>query len=100
VRDLLRLDEPNDPLDAESVAWLERFLKDSLGTVIASTRDRCFFDNVAERILELSHDGDSPFRRSDSSWLEQKRARLEIDETRGFARRGTIDRELSARERA
>ncbi len=92
--DLLLLDEPTNHLDAESVAWLERHLKEYAGTVIAVTHDRYFLDNVAEWILELDRGGYYPFQGNYSSWLEQKRARLETDEKKTSARRRTLDREL------
>jgi ATP-binding cassette ChvD family protein len=92
--DLLLLDEPTNHLDAESVAWLERFLKEYAGTVIAVTHDRYFLDNVAEWILELDRGGYYPFQGNYSSWLEQKRARIETDEKKSSARRRTLDREL------
>ena len=92
--DLLLLDEPTNHLDAESVAWLERHLKEYPGTVIAVTHDRYFLDNVAEWILELDRGGYYPFKGNYSSWLEQKQARLEQDEKKSSARRRTLDREL------
>ncbi len=92
--DLLLLDEPTNHLDAESVAWLERFLKEYPGTVIAVTHDRYFLDNVAEWILELDRGGYYPFQGNYSSWLEQKRARIDTDEKKSSARRRTLDREL------
>jgi len=92
--DLLLLDEPTNHLDAESVAWLERHLKEYAGTVIAVTHDRYFLDNVAEWILELDRGGYYPFKGNYSSWLEQKQARLEQDEKKTSARRRTLDREL------
>jgi ATP-binding cassette ChvD family protein len=92
--DLLLLDEPTNHLDAESVAWLERHLQEYPGTVIAVTHDRYFLDNVAEWILELDRGGYYPFKGNYSSWLEQKRARLDVDEKKASARRRTLDREL------
>jgi energy-dependent translational throttle protein EttA len=92
--DLLLLDEPTNHLDAESVAWLERFLKDYAGTVIAITHDRYFLDNVAGWILELDQGRGYPFEGNYSGWLEQKRARLEQEEREASARRKTIEREL------
>ena len=92
--DLLLLDEPTNHLDAESVAWLERHLSDYRGTVVAVTHDRYFLDNVAGWILELDRARGIPYRGNYSSWLEQKRARLEIEERTDTARRRTIDREL------
>jgi len=92
--DLLLLDEPTNHLDAESVAWLERHLQEYPGTVIAVTHDRYFLDNVAEWILELDRGGYYPFKGNYSSWLEQKQARLEVDEKKVSARRRTLEREL------
>ena len=74
--DLLLLDEPTNHLDAESVAWLERFLKDYPGTVVAVTHDRYFLDNVAGWILELDRGRGIPWEGNYSSWLEQKQNRL------------------------
>ncbi len=74
--DLLLLDEPTNHLDAESVAWLERFLKDYPGTVVAVTHDRYFLDNVAGWILELDRGRGIPWEGNYSSWLEQKQKRL------------------------
>jgi ATP-binding cassette ChvD family protein len=92
--DLLLLDEPTNHLDAESVAWLERFLADYRGTVIAVTHDRYFLDNVAGWILELDRGRGLPFRGNYSSWLEQKEARLAVEEKQAVARRRTLQREL------
>ena len=92
--DLLLLDEPTNHLDAESVAWLERFLADYKGTVVAVTHDRYFLDNVAGWILELDRGRGLPFEGNYSSWLEQKQARLEIEEKSASARRRTLQREL------
>ncbi len=78
--DLLLLDEPTNHLDAESVWWLERFLDDYKGTVVAVTHDRYFLDNVAGWILELDRGKGLPFEGNYSSWLEQKQARLAIEE--------------------
>ncbi|MHA3055556.1 energy-dependent translational throttle protein EttA [Acinetobacter sp. ANC 4633] len=75
--DMLLLDEPTNHLDAESVSWLERFLKDFAGTIVAITHDRYFLDNVAEWILELDRGHGIPYQGNYSSWLEQKNARLE-----------------------
>ncbi len=75
--DMLLLDEPTNHLDASSVAWLERFLKDFTGTIVAITHDRYFLDNVAEWILELDRGMGIPYQGNYSSWLEQKNARLE-----------------------
>ncbi|MFP5332710.1 MAG: energy-dependent translational throttle protein EttA, partial [Acidimicrobiia bacterium] len=92
--DLLLLDEPTNHLDAESVAWLERFLKDYPGSVIAITHDRYFLDNVAGWILELDQGRGYPFEGNYSSWLEQKQARLQQEEKEASARQRTIAREL------
>ncbi|MEX0756504.1 MAG: energy-dependent translational throttle protein EttA, partial [Acidimicrobiia bacterium] len=92
--DLLLLDEPTNHLDAESVAWLERFLKDYPGSVIAITHDRYFLDNVAGWILELDQGRGYPFEGNYSSWLEQKQARLQQEEKEASARQRTISREL------
>jgi energy-dependent translational throttle protein EttA len=92
--DLLLLDEPTNHLDAESVAWLERFLKDYPGTVVAVTHDRYFLDNVAGWILELDRGEGIPWEGNYSSWLEQKKNRLELEEKQESARRRTLDREL------
>ncbi len=92
--DLLLLDEPTNHLDAESVAWLERFLADYPGSVIAVTHDRYFLDNVAGWILELDSGRGMPFEGNYSSWLEQKQARLALEEKQTSARRREIEREL------
>jgi energy-dependent translational throttle protein EttA len=92
--DLLLLDEPTNHLDAESVAWLERFLAEYAGTVVAVTHDRYFLDNVAGWILELDRGRGIPFRGNYSSWLEQKQARLAVEEKQESARRRTLAREL------
>jgi ATP-binding cassette ChvD family protein len=92
--DLLLLDEPTNHLDAESVAWLERFLADYKGAVIAVTHDRYFLDNVAGWILELDRGRGIPFQGNYSSWLEQKQARLALEEKQESARRRTLAREL------
>jgi energy-dependent translational throttle protein EttA len=92
--DLLLLDEPTNHLDAESVAWLERFLKDYHGTVVAITHDRYFLDNVAGWILELERGRGIPFEGNYSSWLEQKEERLRREEKQQSARRRTLQREL------
>jgi ATP-binding cassette ChvD family protein len=92
--DLLLLDEPTNHLDAESVAWLERFLKDYPGTVVAVTHDRYFLDNVAGWILELDRGEGIPWEGNYSSWLDQKQARLEAEEKQESARRRTLQREL------
>jgi sulfate-transporting ATPase len=91
---LLLLDEPTNHLDAESVAWLERFLADYKGTIVAVTHDRYFLDNVAGWILELDRGKGIPFQGNYSSWLEQKQARLAIEEKTESARRRTLAREL------
>ena len=92
--DLLLLDEPTNHLDAESVAWLERFLEQYKGTVVAVTHDRYFLDNVAGWILELDRGKGLPFQGNYSSWLEQKQARLAVEEKQESARRRTLAREL------
>jgi ATP-binding cassette ChvD family protein len=92
--DLLLLDEPTNHLDAESVLWLERFLGDYKGTVVAVTHDRYFLDNVAGWILELDRGKGIPFEGNYSSWLEQKQARLAVEEKQESARRRTLAREL------
>src|SRR5690242_212059 len=92
--DLLLLDEPTNHLDAESVYWLERFLHDYKGAVIAVTHDRYFLDNVAGWILELDRGRGIPFQGNYSSWLEQKEARLAAEEKQESARRRTLAREL------
>ncbi|HUL81407.1 MAG TPA: energy-dependent translational throttle protein EttA, partial [Gammaproteobacteria bacterium] len=92
--DMLLLDEPTNHLDAESVAWLERFLKDFPGTVIAVTHDRYFLDNVAGWILELDRGYGIPWQGNYSSWLEQKEKRLELEEKQEAARQRTIKTEL------
>lgn len=92
--DLLLLDEPTNHLDAESVAWLERFLKDYQGTVVAVTHDRYFLDNVAGWILELDRGSGIPWEGNYSSWLEQKQKRLEVEEKAETRRQRTLQREL------
>jgi ATP-binding cassette ChvD family protein len=92
--DLLLLDEPTNHLDAESVFWLERFLQDYHGTVVAITHDRYFLDNVAQWILELDRGRGIPFQGNYTSWLEQKEARLAQEEKSNEARRRTLQREL------
>jgi ATP-binding cassette ChvD family protein len=92
--DLLLLDEPTNHLDAESVAWLERFLKDYPGTVVAVTHDRYFLDNVAGWILELDRGSGIPWEGNYSSWLEQKRGRLAQEEKTESKRQRTLEREL------
>jgi energy-dependent translational throttle protein EttA len=92
--DMLLLDEPTNHLDAESVAWLEQFLKEFKGTVVAVTHDRYFLDNVAGWILELDRGAGIPWQGNYSSWLEQKQARLTQEEKEESARRRTLQREL------
>ena len=92
--DLLLLDEPTNHLDAESVAWLERFLRDYAGTVVAVTHDRYFLDNVARWILELDHGKGIPFEGNYSAWLEQKEHRLAQSNRSDAKRRRTLEREL------
>jgi ATP-binding cassette ChvD family protein len=92
--DLLLLDEPTNHLDAESVAWLEQFLKEYPGTVVAITHDRYFLDNVAGWILELDRGAGIPWEGNYSSWLEQKRQRLAVEEKQETARQRTLEREL------
>jgi sulfate-transporting ATPase len=92
--DLLLLDEPTNHLDAESVFWLERFLADYKGTVVAVTHDRYFLDNVAGWILELDRGRGIPYEGNYSGWLEQKQARLAVEEKQGSARQRTLQREL------
>ncbi|HEX5671672.1 MAG TPA: energy-dependent translational throttle protein EttA, partial [Acidimicrobiia bacterium] len=92
--DLLLLDEPTNHLDAESVAWLEHFLADYPGSVIAITHDRYFLDNVAGWILELDQGRGIPYEGNYSGWLEQKRARLSQEEREESARQRTLAREL------
>jgi ATP-binding cassette ChvD family protein len=92
--DLLLLDEPTNHLDAESVDWLERFLKEYTGTVVAVTHDRYFLDNVAGWILELDRGAGIPWEGNYSSWLDQKRNRLALEEKSESARQRTLEREL------
>ncbi len=92
--DLLLLDEPTNHLDAESVAWLERHLGEYPGTVVAVTHDRYFLDNVAGWILELDRGEGYPYEGNYSSWLDQKRRRLEVEEKQATARRRSLEREL------
>ena len=92
--DLLLLDEPTNHLDAESVAWLERFLKEYKGTVVAVTHDRYFLDNVAEWILELDRGSGIPWKGNYSSWLDQKQQRLSQEEKSESKRQKTLQREL------
>ena len=92
--DLLLLDEPTNHLDADSVAWLERHLAEYPGTIVAVTHDRYFLDNVAQWILELDRGKGYPFEGNYTAWLEQKEARLKIEEKQSVARQKTIAREL------
>jgi ATP-binding cassette ChvD family protein len=92
--DMLLLDEPTNHLDAESVWWLERYLKEFPGTVVAVTHDRYFLDNVAGWILELYQGGGIPWEGNYSSWLQQKQQRLAQEEKQASARQKTLEREL------
>ena len=92
--DMLLLDEPTNHLDAESVAWLERFLKDFKGCVVAVTHDRYFLDNVAGWILELDRGRGIPYEGNYTKWLEQKKTRLAIEEKTESARQRTLQHEL------
>lgn len=92
--DILLLDEPTNHLDAESVQWLEKHLQQYRGTVIAVTHDRYFLDNVAGWILELDRGYGIPWKGNYSSWLEQKRQRLELEEKADVKRQKTLEREL------
>jgi len=92
--DMLLLDEPTNHLDAESVAWLERHLAEFPGTVVAITHDRYFLDNVAGWILELDRGAGIPWEGNYSSWLNQKKKRLEQEEKAASARQRTLEREL------
>jgi len=92
--DLLLLDEPTNHLDAEAVNWLEHHLAEYHGTVVAVTHDRYFLDNVAQWILELDRGMGFPFEGNYSSWLEQKKARLEREEKSNVAKQKTLQREL------
>ncbi|HNC86128.1 MAG TPA: energy-dependent translational throttle protein EttA [Agitococcus sp.] len=91
--DMLLLDEPTNHLDAESVSWLERFLKEFTGTIVAITHDRYFLDNVAEWILELDRGHGIPYQGNYSSWLEQKEARLESEQRQEEAHYKALKRE-------
>ena len=91
---MLLLDEPTNHLDAESVAWLEHFLADYPGTVVAVTHDRYFLDNIAGWILELDRGQGHPFKGNYSGWLEQKKDRLVKEEKQASARQRTLEREL------
>jgi ATP-binding cassette ChvD family protein len=92
--DILLLDEPTNHLDAETVAWLEHHLKNYTGTIIAVTHDRYFLDNVAGWILELDRGHGIPWKGNYSSWLEQKRIRLQTEEKHESERQRTLAREL------
>ena len=92
--DILLLDEPTNHLDAESVAWLERFLKEYTGCVILVTHDRYFLDNITEWTLELDRGSGVPYKGNYSSWLEQKAKRLEVEKGQEEARQRTLRREL------
>jgi ATP-binding cassette ChvD family protein len=91
---MLLLDEPTNHLDAESVAWLEHYLADFPGTVVAITHDRYFLDNVAKWILELDRGRGVPYEGNYSGWLDQKRTRLAQEEKQASARQRTLEREL------
>jgi sulfate-transporting ATPase len=92
--DMLLLDEPTNHLDAESIAWLERYLEEYPSTVVAVTHDRYFLDNVAEWILELDRGHGIPWHGNYSSWLQQKEARLKLEEREREALRKTLEHEL------
>ncbi len=92
--EMLLLDEPTNHLDAESVAWLEHFLQEYSGTVVAITHDRYFLDNAAGWILELDRGEGIPWQGNYSSWLEQKDARLKQEAASESARQKTIAKEL------
>ncbi|MSR06518.1 MAG: energy-dependent translational throttle protein EttA [Gemmatimonadetes bacterium] len=92
--DMLLLDEPTNHLDAESVAWLEHYLHDFPGCVVAVTHDRYFLDNVAQYILELDRGEGIPWKGNYSSWLDQKQKRLAVEEKKASARQRTLEREL------
>ncbi len=92
--DMLLLDEPTNHLDAESVWWLERYLAEFPGTVVAVTHDRYFLDNVAKWILELDRGAGIPYEGNYSSWLGQKQQRLAVEEKQASARQRTLAREL------
>ncbi len=92
--DLLLLDEPTNHLDADSVQWLEHTLTQYEGTVVAVTHDRYFLDNAAQWILELDRGEGYPFEGNYTSWLEQKQARLNVEEKQAAARKRTLEREL------
>jgi len=92
--DMLLLDEPTNHLDAESVAWLEQFLKEYTGTVVAVTHDRYFLDNIAGWILELDRGQGIPWEGNYSSWLDQKQKRLATEEKQASKRQKSLEREL------
>ena len=92
--DMLLLDEPTNHLDAESIAWLEQFLAEFKGTVVAITHDRYFLDNVAGWILEIDRGQGIPFKGNYSAWLEQKQKRLEIEEKQSSAKQKAMQQEL------
>ncbi len=92
--DMLLLDEPTNHLDAESVEWLEQFLVRFPGTVVAVTHDRYFLDNAAEWILELDRGQGIPWKGNYSSWLDQKQARLALEESQESSRRKALNTEL------
>ena len=92
--DILLLDEPTNHLDAESVTWLERFLKEFKGTVVAITHDRYFLDNVAEWILELDRGEGIPFKGNYTNWLEQKSQRLQMEEKKESSYQKSLKSEL------
>jgi ATP-binding cassette ChvD family protein len=92
--DMLLLDEPTNHLDAESVQWLEQHLAEFPGTIVAITHDRYFLDNVAQWILELDRGQGIPWKGNYTSWLEQKRERLRLEEKQESARQRTLEREL------
>src|SRR2546430_377580 len=92
--DLVLLDEPTNHLDADSVAWLERHLKEYPGTVVSVTHDRYFLDNVAQWILELDRGEGIPWKGNYSSWLEQKQERLRREEKKESERQKTLEREV------
>src|SRR5689334_23243874 len=92
--DMLLLDEPTNHLDAESVEWIEQFLKRFPGTVVAVTHDRYFLDNAAEWILELDRGHGIPWKGNYSSWLDQKQERLKIEESSESARQKALKKEL------
>ncbi len=92
--DMLLLDEPTNHLDADSVGWLERYLHEFKGTVVAITHDRYFLDNVAGWILEMERGRGLPFEGNYSSWLQQKQARLQVEEKKESKRQRLLKREL------